>query len=410
VKFLTISILSLNPKTLEISKIAFLEIFKQLEYRPSQHSIFIKPNIVDSAEPHSGVITDPIVTGGCVLALKEMGYNDFIIGEGTGFFNAPELFTFLLKETGYQKLLNTLKTEYNVQVDIINLETTEREPYSWKLGTINLPKICKTHSYINLAKMKTHNNTLVTLGSKNQKGLLLFEDKKKFHLGFGKSNLHECIHELATIIQPELTIVDATRCLEGCGPIIHPDNQTKMRKLELLIGGKNMMEVDNACCKIMGISPDEVKHLDIVPISVSSNSVPLKTADPPFIRPNPFVKYGSIHAHFTDFACTSCQIAFSRFVRKLAFTPGKMEEFQKIQAKYPRIELFMGKVEKSEINYYIDSKIPVILFGNCMRKIAQELNVPLEISKDTTNTCQCTYIKGCPPDHKEVLDVLLALK
>jgi len=180
-----------------------------------------------------------------------------------------------------------------------------------------------------------------------------------------------------------------------------------------------MMEVDNACCTIMGIDPKEVKHLDIVPVNVNPSSLPLKTADPPFLRPGPFIRYGAVHTHITDFACTSCQIAFSRFARKLALTPDKNEEFQKVQAKYPQIELYMGKVEVSEIQSVLNKNIPVILFGNCMKKIAQELNVPIEMNLDPVlkeskgnceHKCSCLYVKGCPHDHNEAIDALLSLK
>jgi hypothetical protein len=34
-----------------------------------------------------------------------------------------------------------------------------------------------------------------------------------------------------------------------------------MKKAGMLVGGKNVVEVDSACCKIMGIAPSKVMHI-----------------------------------------------------------------------------------------------------------------------------------------------------
>jgi uncharacterized protein (DUF362 family) len=54
----------------------------------------------------------------------------------------------------------------------------------------------------------------VTLGLKNQKGLLLPEDKKRFH----KLDLNDCIRALTQVVRPNLTLVDGIVGLEGDGP------------------------------------------------------------------------------------------------------------------------------------------------------------------------------------------------
>ena len=58
--------------------------------------------------------------------------------------------------------------------------------------------------------MKTHLQTMVSLGVKNQKGLIPMETKKIFH----KKDLHAYIFELSKVVQPTLTLVDAIYCIE----------------------------------------------------------------------------------------------------------------------------------------------------------------------------------------------------
>jgi uncharacterized protein (DUF362 family) len=65
-----------------------------------------------------------------------------------------------------------------------------------------------------VAKLKTHIQTGVTLGLKNQKGLLLSEDKKRFH----KRDLSGCIRAPSVVARPDLTLVDGIVGLEGDGP------------------------------------------------------------------------------------------------------------------------------------------------------------------------------------------------
>lgn len=364
----------------------------QLQFKIINPRIMIKPNIVDAIEARSGVITDPILVEALILALKDRGATDFVIAEGTGFFNKPEHFAFLLKETGYQKMVEDLQQNYQLTVPLINLEFAERDEYSWEHGTVKLPKLLKTHTYINLAKMKTHSQVLVTLGTKNQKGLLLFEDKKKFHLGYGgKSDLNRCITELANIIQPELTLIDALWALEGNGPIPQYENQTKARKIELLIGGTSMTEVDTAGTILMGFSPNEVIYLPKIEVSIHPNSLPLKSVEPPFMRPKPTIKYGNIFLHCPLWACTGCQISFVKLMRKFLLSSDLTPKFYDLQKKYARIDFFIGKTTHENIPG--DHGI-LIFMGQCTKKIAEELGA--------------IHLEGCPGDYNKAIQNLIS--
>ena len=55
-----------------------------------------------------------------------------------------------------------------------------------------------------MPKMKTHLQSSVTLGIKNQKGLLLTKDKKVFH----RMDIHDALRQLSSAARPDLTIVD----------------------------------------------------------------------------------------------------------------------------------------------------------------------------------------------------------
>ncbi|MHA2121114.1 MAG: DUF362 domain-containing protein, partial [Promethearchaeota archaeon] len=258
---------------------------------------------------------------------------------------------------------------------------------------LKLPSILKTHSYINLPKMKTHGTCMVTLGVKNQKGLLLLRDKKKFHLGYRDednvyhSNLHECISELGKVVQPELTICDATLALEGNGPTTNP-GLTWVRKLNLCIGGTDMIEVDNASCQIMGIPLDLVEHLEEVKPSLAPGSLPL-TCEEPFKRPvHRTEPYGNMYHHSSMWMCTGCQMTMTRMNRKIAYTPELREKLKKRETKYDRIDFFIGRTEEEDI----PEDHGVLLFcGNCTLKVSKLYP-------------GAVHVPGCPPHYRELAD------
>ncbi|HMB65555.1 MAG TPA: DUF362 domain-containing protein, partial [Patescibacteria group bacterium] len=266
-------------------------------------------------------------------------------------------------------------------------------------GNIFLPRLIKTHSYINVAKMKTHMSTSVTLSMKNQKGLLLLKDKKGFHLGYGENtDLHSCIVRLSQIVKPELAMVDGTRALEGSGPTTAPEGLTNVRRLDLCVMGKDMIEVDNACCKIMGFDIKSVKHIPEVPVRLSKCSLPLATVKPPLKKPGNVLKIGNLRLHISKWMCTGCQMAYSRMIRKIMYSKELSKKFQILQKKEPVINMYMGKsclALIEDARKRTGDKKPRIFFGTCATQASQDL--------------EGIHISGCPPDYRKATKKIISL-
>ncbi|MFW9825804.1 MAG: DUF362 domain-containing protein [Candidatus Thorarchaeota archaeon] len=398
-----ITIVKINPESLDDAKQGMIKLIEQIGYKPSKPQIFLKPNVVDALPPSHAVDVNPVVTAGLILALNEkFEIEEFVIGENSGYFSEkPETFERLIETSGYKQMVKDLKENYNIPVSLVNLEYVELDQYQWKFPPkkIKLPSLVKTHSYINLPKMKTHGTCMVTLGLKNQKGLLLLKDKKRFHLGFRDdegvyhSNLHECITELGNIVKPELTICDATTALEGNGPTTNPGT-TWVKKLDICIGGTDMIEVDNACCQIMGIPMDLVQHVPEVEVSLASGSLPLR-CEVPFRRPVKYDRpYGNMYHHSSMWTCTGCQMTLTRMNRKIAYTPELREKLKKRNEKYDRIDFFVGRTEEEDI----PEDHGVLLFcGNCTKKISK-------LYPDSI------HVAGCPPHYRELAEKYVSLE
>jgi len=185
--------------TLDSVDSSMAELMHLIGYEPQREAFFVKPNVPDSAPPGQGLYTDPAVVD---AFLKLFPGRSVVIGEGCVVSRDANI---ALRKNGY-----ALVAERH-NATLVNLDQAERFEVTWPHGQLNLPAYLYTHEYINIAKMKTHVQTGVTLGIKNQKGLLTPADKRRFH----RQGLDECIRALAEVIQPTLTIVDGIVALEG---------------------------------------------------------------------------------------------------------------------------------------------------------------------------------------------------
>jgi len=107
---------------------------------------------------------------------------------------------------------------------------------------------------INLPLMKTHFNTLVTLGMKNLKGCIRPQDKRAFH----EMELNRALVELNRLFKPHVTLMDAVTAFEGRGP-----SAATPVDLGLALASRDVVRLDAVACFLMGIEPGEVRMLKL---------------------------------------------------------------------------------------------------------------------------------------------------
>jgi len=88
---------------------------------------------------------------------------------------------------------------------------------------------------INLPQAKTHSATGVSLGIKNLMGLIL--DRYSFH---SKYNINQALADLATVIKPQLTLLDATALWS-----LEDGRPGEVQKPNLVIAGIDPVAVDS---------------------------------------------------------------------------------------------------------------------------------------------------------------------
>lgn len=132
-----------------------------------------------------------------------------------------------------------------------------RTVYDAKGNPISL-KIAQTalESFrVSLAKPKTHDCVIVTLGIKNLVvGAIPKPDKVKIHQGYAAINVNLAL--LARELAPHLTVIDGYEGMEGAGPV---DGDPVPHRFALL--GSDPVAVDAAAALLMGFQPEEIGYL-----------------------------------------------------------------------------------------------------------------------------------------------------
>jgi uncharacterized protein (DUF362 family) len=95
--------------------------------------------------------------------------------------------------------------------------------------------VLESDKFINLPTAKSHSATGVSLGVKGLMGLIW--DRGTLH----QMNLHQAIADLASVVKPDLTIIDATRALTSGGP----GGPGKTVALGMVIAGIDPVAVDS---------------------------------------------------------------------------------------------------------------------------------------------------------------------
>lgn len=250
--------------------------------------ILIKPNFGCHKSSVTGATTDLRVVVSLIEILQSEGYSDIVVGDGG---MAGYLRVNILSYLG----VTTLCEKYDVPV--VDLNKDNAVPVKLRSGAaVKMSKMVLESKVINLAKLKTHVLTTVTLGIKNLLGSVVGADKREIHL----RGLEENLANLPFIVKPHLTIIEGLIGMEGRGPVAG-----KPKKSNLMITSSDVIAADIVASKLMGFDPFTVKHIrhaigiasksykwkdiKIVGTSFAEAITPFEGATPMGMEANPYV-------------------------------------------------------------------------------------------------------------------------
>jgi len=335
-----------------------------INYKPKKDKIFLKPNVVNAFNAKHGLVTPLEVVEAVIKYFKPIS-KEIVIGEGSVVgSDSMEV----MKKMGYDKLAK----KYNCH--LVDLNKEERIEIPWKFGQIKIPKIIKTHEYVNIPVIKTHSQTIVTISTKNQKGLLKTADKKLFHI----LGLHEPILELGKVVKPDLNIVSGIYCLQGNSVSFFKS----VKHLDIIVCGQDLFEVDNSCIEIMGIEKKLVKHipqLDNIEIK-GERILDVKTKFKVAKQSRRL-----FNLEFRTKGCSGCTVNIQKMLKLLLKRPILLT---KIMAYSIFKNLIFVTGNKKQVSVPKNTK-NVIFLGKCTSIMAKE-------RRDY-------YLDGCPPSPESMI-------
>ncbi|MBI5102562.1 MAG: DUF362 domain-containing protein [Nitrospirae bacterium] len=206
-------------------------------------SVLIKPNLLGPAGPETAMVTHPMVIRATV---------EYVIGKGgrPRISDSPAMGSFekVLQVSGIKEALR--------DHDVLYEEFRESETVSVgdpfkkieiASDALNAPFM------INLPKLKSHTQMMLTLGVKNTYGCIVGLRKPEWHFraGANREMFARLLVEVYRAVKPAVTIVDGILAMEGQGP----GRSGVPRSIGALIGGNDAIAVDMSICRMLGIDP-----------------------------------------------------------------------------------------------------------------------------------------------------------
>lgn len=321
--------------------------------------IGIKPNLVAPVPASEGATTHAEVVAGLIEYLKEHGYENIVIMEGSWVGDRTEE---AFEVCGYRKLAE------KYQVELIDAQ--KEQPVTVDCAGMEL-HICRcalqADFMINVPVMKGHCQTHITCALKNMKGLLPNSEKRRFHA----EGLHRPIAHLAKGIRQDFILADSI-----CGDLNFEDggNPTEMNRL---FAAADPVLCDAYVCRLLQYEIEEVPYIGMAE-KLGAGSADLS------------------HACIRELNVPVCglELPDTRRVMKLAELA---EEVDSCSACYgyliPALDmldregLLTGFPEKICIGQGYRGKTGKLGIGNC------------------TGGFAC-YLKGCPPTEQEIYKFL----
>jgi uncharacterized protein (DUF362 family) len=347
--------------------------------------ILIKPNAARLASPGDGITTHPSVVLATIDHLKTRKVDKIVIAESC-IFGVHALDAFRM--TGMEEVSKKSGVEL---IDLDRTSPTEITiPGGKVLKKIKVSKLLKDFDCIvSIPVMKTHMHTRVTLSIKNMKGLLWRREKARLHqlqspkkITKGDKELDIAISDMASVLFPNLSIIDGTVGMEGMGPAYG-----KARKGGMVVVGNDALSADAVASYLIGLHPEDIPHLRLS-AEKGLGEIELKKIK---IKPQDYLKwvvpFDPPPAHFSipfpdvmvydQGACSACLSTLLVFLQDYH---SKLTDYRLPDKK---IHIGIGKKIKT-------CPEGTILIGNCTSRMKEK----------------GIFIRGCPPVASQIMNTL----
>lgn len=212
-------------------------------------TVLLKVNLLMGKDPKEAVTTHPEFVRVLGRMIKDLGAEVLIADSPGGPFNER-----ILKNAYKKAGLLKVAEEENFTLNYI----TSSKNVEFPKGRINksfqlADYLAEADLIINLPKLKTHGLTMYTGGVKNLFGCIPGVLKADYHLRMQSVyDFSRMLNDLAELVKPTLTVMDAVVGMEGEGP-----SNGERRSFNYLLASESPFYLDLAAVQLIGIKPPD---------------------------------------------------------------------------------------------------------------------------------------------------------
>lgn len=271
--------------------------------------VLIKPNLVAARRPETAATTHPALVRALVKKLKDMGVDRIVIADSPGGLYTASALSQVYAASGMKEMSELAELNYNTGWKQVFC------PQGFENHWFNLIEpVLEADVVINVAKLKTHSMTMLSAGVKNLFGCVPGLQKPELHYRHPElEGFSGMLAELAKLVAPAITLLDAVDCMEGNGP-----TGGSPRHMGLTLAARNPFEQDAFAASLMGMEPQEIPMLRIArergwyrPEELALMGDDVQPADPPFRAPD------SAGVDFTDILPPFLRGAAAKTLRRI---------------------------------------------------------------------------------------------
>lgn len=210
-------------------------------------SVLLKVNLLSASPPAAAVTTHPAVVSGMIDIVRDAGGIP-VVGDSSGIAEAGVT----VKACKVSGIMDVLEKK---GVEFVNFETAGYRKFEHgSIGKFYISKaVLDADVVISLAKLKTHELTVMTGAVKNFFGAVPASTRKESHANPDKDAFSDILVDIYEIIKPALGIMDAVVCMEGDGPA-----RGTPKDVGVISASTNCAALDAVCFNIAGFEYLEI--------------------------------------------------------------------------------------------------------------------------------------------------------
>jgi uncharacterized protein (DUF362 family)/Pyruvate/2-oxoacid:ferredoxin oxidoreductase delta subunit len=206
--------------------------------------VVVKPNLLSPASPEKAILTHPLMVRATVEYLLDRGCRVQVSDSP-----AVGSFSRILRVGGFVDSLKGLDVVFKEFKESVRVDTGK--PF----GMIEIAKdVIEADAVVNIPKLKTHSQMLLTLGVKNTFGCIVGMRKPEWHLraGIDRWAFARLLVEVCRVVSPTVTLLDGILAMQGQGP----GKGGTPRYLGILMGSDDPFSLDSVVCRCLRV-PEE---------------------------------------------------------------------------------------------------------------------------------------------------------